>query len=192
MNEWSAPGGMATIGTPLLMAALMPAMLGLWLRWSRTELLRWVSPGLGQSASQLSLGWAVLASLVGLLIGLLAQSLSTSVTLFVSLALILLVSGLMAASRIDLLTQLLPNRITRGLLAMGLTASLLPGWPTTLAASRTGRSLAGAWWHSSSGPGPGARPKMPSWAAETSHSWLPWVPGLVPWHPSPQWALGPC
>ncbi|MGA1062793.1 MAG: prepilin peptidase [Burkholderiaceae bacterium] len=143
MNEWSAPGGMATIGTPLLMAALMPAMLGLWLRWSRTELLRWVSPGLGQSASQLSLGWAALASLVGLLIGLLAQSLSTSVTLFVSLALILLVSGLMAASRIDLLTQLLPNRITRGLLAMGLTASLLPGWPTTLAASLTGALVGG-------------------------------------------------
>lgn len=141
MNDWSTPSGMATIGTPLLMAALMPAMLGLWLRWSRTELVRWVPPGLSQSASQLSAGWAVLAALVGLLIGLLAKSLPTTTTLSMALALTLLVSGLMAASRIDLLTQLLPNRITLGLLGVGLAASLLSGWPTTPAASLTGALL---------------------------------------------------
>jgi leader peptidase (prepilin peptidase)/N-methyltransferase len=140
MNEWSTPSGMATIGTSLLMAALMPAMLGLWLRLSRTELVRWVSPDMSQSASQLSAGWAVLASLIGLLIGLLAQSLPTT-TPPMALALTLLVSGLMAASRIDLLTQLLPNRITWGLLCVGLAASLLPDWPTTPAASLAGALL---------------------------------------------------
>ena len=129
---------MATIGTPLLMAALMPAMLGLWLRWSRTELARWVSPSLSRSASQLSAGWAVLAALVGLLIGVFAQSLPTITP---SMALAFLVSGLMAASRIDLLTQLLPNRITWGLLGVGLAASPLPGWPTTPAASLAGALL---------------------------------------------------
>jgi len=138
MNEWSTPGGMATIGTPLLMATLMPVMLGLWLRWSRTELVRWVSPDLGQSASQLSAGWAVLATLIGLLIGLLAMSLPTNTPLPMALAPTILVSGLMAASRIDLLTQLLPNRITWGLLGIGLAASLLPDWPTTPVASITG------------------------------------------------------
>ena len=142
MNEWSTPSGMATIGTPLLMAALMPAMLGLWLRLSRTELVRWVSPDLSHSASQLSAGWAVLATMVGLLIGLLAQSLPTT-TPPMALALTILVSGLMAASRIDLLTQLLPNRITWGLLCVGLAASLLPGWPTTPAASLTGALVGG-------------------------------------------------
>ena len=138
MNEWPTPSGMATIGTPLLMAVLMPAMLGLWLRWSRTELARWVSPDLGHSASRLSAGWAVLATMVGLLIGLLAQSLPTTTS---SMTLALLVSGLMAASRIDLLTQLLPNRITWGLLGVGLAASLLPGWPTTPAAALAGALL---------------------------------------------------
>lgn len=142
MNEWSTPSGMATIGTPLLMAALMPAMLGLWLRWSRTELVRWVSPGLSHSASQLSAGWAVLASMVGLLIGLFAESLPTTTpSMAMALALALLVSGLMAASRIDLLTQLLPNRITWGLLGVGLAASLLPGWPTTPTAALAGALL---------------------------------------------------
>jgi len=140
MNEWPTPSGMATIGIPLLMAVLMPAMLGLWLRWSRTELARWVSPDLGHSASRLSAGWAVLATVVGLLIGLLAQSLPTT-TPSMALALALLVSGLMAASRIDLLTQLLPNRITWGLLGVGLAASLLPGWPTTPAAALAGALL---------------------------------------------------
>ncbi len=140
MTEWSTPSGMATIGTPLLMGAVMPAMLRLWLRWSRTELMRWVSPDLSQSASQLNAGWAMLAAMIGLLIGLLAMS-SPTTTPSMALAMALLVSGLMAASRIDLLTQLLPNRITWGLLGVGLAASLLPGWPTTPAASVTGALL---------------------------------------------------